>query len=376
MIIETLINIALVMAAFRAAGFSTLLFDATDVAACRMYQTNDEVWQGLEKNAAEGIGAPGSIGPMSALLFGGQVLPFLLLPAAPWLSAGSLIALLAACLLSLAPRLWSARKFHQPLLGALLHPFAVLTLLWIQWAALFRQLRGLPEFWKGRTYAPETHTPSLASFRRGPVISRHPASNKAQLTLKKLSLWSAICVLGCACGLGQTNVPASGHSPTNSVVFAPISLADQYGTDRRCDFKGNRLTVLTIANRQGFEQIGAWVLAVKERYGTKVDIEGIADVSAVPGPLRAMIRKKLKARVEYPIMLDWSGEVIRRFDLSKNVANVFLVGDRGKLLLTMHGLPDKTKLEKLFSAIDSGLGITNRVTLDPAKQTPSSRVAR
>jgi len=75
-------------------------------------------------------------------------------------------------------------------------------------------------------------------------------------------------------------------------------------------------------------------------------------------------------------MLDWSGEVIRRFDLSKNVANVFLVGARGKLLLTMNGLPDKATLEKLLSAIDSGLGATNRVTLDPAKQTPSSRAAR
>ncbi len=61
-----------------------------------MYQTNEQVWLGLGKNATEGIGAPGSIGPMSALLFGGQVLPFLLLPAVPWLSAGNLIALLAA----------------------------------------------------------------------------------------------------------------------------------------------------------------------------------------------------------------------------------------------------------------------------------------
>jgi hypothetical protein len=182
-------------------------------------------------------------------------------------------------------------------------------------------------------------------------------------------LWLTICVLGSGCGLGQTNMAAPVHSPTNSVVFAPISLADQYG-------KGNRLTVLTIADRQGCEQIGAWVLAVKERYGTKVDIEGIADVSAVPGPLRSMIRKKLKARVEYPIMLDWTGEVIRRFDLSKNLANMFLIGDGGKLLLTMHGQPDKSKLERLFSAIDSGLGTSNRVTLDPAKQTPSSRVAR
>jgi hypothetical protein len=194
--------------------------------------------------------------------------------------------------------------------------------------------------------------------------------------LEKLALSLTLCVLGCACGLAQTDATTTNPSPTNCVIFASISLPDQYGAARTCDFSHHPLTVLTVADRQGCEQIGAWVLAVKERYGTKVDIEGIADVSAVPGPLRGMIRKKLKARVEYPIMLDWSGEVIRRFDLSKNVANVFLVGARGKLLLTMHGLPDKGKLERLFSAIDSGLGTTNRLTRDPAKQTPSSRVAR
>jgi cellulose synthase/poly-beta-1,6-N-acetylglucosamine synthase-like glycosyltransferase len=166
--------------AFRAAGFATLLFDATDVAACRMYQTNEQVWLGLGKNATEGIGAPASIVPMSALLFGGQVLPFLLLPAAPGLSAGSLLCLLGACFFSLAPRLWSARKFHQPSLGAWLHPFAILALLWIQWSALFRELRGVPESWKGRTYAPETIKPSLAAVPRSSGISWRPASNKAQ----------------------------------------------------------------------------------------------------------------------------------------------------------------------------------------------------
>jgi hypothetical protein len=166
--------------AFRGAGFSTLLFDATDVAACRMYQTNEQVWLGLGKNATEGIGAPGSIGPMSLLLFGGQVVPHLLLPAVPWLSADNLIALLAACVFSITPRLWSVRKFHQPLVGALLHPIAILVLLWIQWAALFRQLRGLPESWKGRTYAPETNMPSQTSVPRRPGISWRQASNKVQ----------------------------------------------------------------------------------------------------------------------------------------------------------------------------------------------------
>ncbi|MGI8437174.1 MAG: glycosyltransferase, partial [Chthoniobacterales bacterium] len=43
---------------FRAHGFQTDLFDATDLATCRMYRTDAEVWVGLTKNTIEGLGAP------------------------------------------------------------------------------------------------------------------------------------------------------------------------------------------------------------------------------------------------------------------------------------------------------------------------------
>ena len=41
--------------AFRAAGLKTDLFDATDLAKCRMYRNASEVWFGLAKNAGEAL---------------------------------------------------------------------------------------------------------------------------------------------------------------------------------------------------------------------------------------------------------------------------------------------------------------------------------
>ena len=52
--------------AFRAAGFKTDLFDATDLATCRMYRNAREVWYGLAKNAGEALAAPGMIVPDDA----------------------------------------------------------------------------------------------------------------------------------------------------------------------------------------------------------------------------------------------------------------------------------------------------------------------
>jgi len=139
--------------AFRTAGFRTDLFDATDVATCRMYRTDADVWRGLSKNASEGLAAPKTIVPMTIALFGGQVLPFLLLAMATFLSPAARVVSAGAVALVLLPRLLSIVRFKHSLGSALLHPFGILALLAIQWHALMRQLVGRPAEWKGRQYA-------------------------------------------------------------------------------------------------------------------------------------------------------------------------------------------------------------------------------
>jgi hypothetical protein len=138
--------------AFRAAGRSTDLCDATELAACRMYRGASELWQGLAKNATEGLAAPGMIVPATVVLLGGQVLPVALAACAWWLPAGAVAPSLAAALLAYAPRLVGAVRFRQSLLGALLHPVGVAVLVAIQWHALARGLAGRPATWKGRRY--------------------------------------------------------------------------------------------------------------------------------------------------------------------------------------------------------------------------------
>lgn len=137
---------------FRQAGFATDLFDATDLATCRMYHTHAQAWQGLGKNAVEGLAAPGLIVPMTALLLGGQVLPFLLLPFAARLTPAALLFAVIAAALAWLPRLLAVRRFRQPAAAAFLHPFGVCALLGIQWHALARHLSGRPAIWKGRSY--------------------------------------------------------------------------------------------------------------------------------------------------------------------------------------------------------------------------------
>lgn len=152
--------------AFRRAGLATDLFDATDVASCRMYRDAGEVWRGLGKNAVEGIASPGKLPPITLLLLAGQVLPpvLLLLALAGALPATVLWAAVPGTLAVYLPRLVAAQRFCQPLDGALLHPVSILVFLAIQWQALGRHLLGRPAAWKGRSYgpapAPEPPSPS------------------------------------------------------------------------------------------------------------------------------------------------------------------------------------------------------------------------
>jgi glycosyltransferase involved in cell wall biosynthesis len=137
---------------FRKAGFRTDLFDATDLATCRMFHSNGEVWRGLARNATEGLASPKMILPMTIFLLGGQVLPFFWLTLSFWLSWQQILLALLAAVFALLPRLIASWRFRQPVLSALLHPIGVIGVLTIQWYAFLSSLSGRPRQWRGRVY--------------------------------------------------------------------------------------------------------------------------------------------------------------------------------------------------------------------------------
>lgn len=160
--------------AYRRAGLTTDICDATDLAVCRMYMSGVAVWRGLAKNAREGLGGPVGVWVWSLLLLGGHVLPFVMVAVCSvglfWDGferyyfpgpeteaeiasnhlAGSIALIACAC--SMGPRLLCAARFRQSWLGAVLHPVGVLLLVAIQWYATVRYWLGRPVGWKGRAH--------------------------------------------------------------------------------------------------------------------------------------------------------------------------------------------------------------------------------
>jgi len=128
----------------RRAGFRTSLIDATTLATCRMYHNTRDVWDGLSKNATEGMATPRGLPVWTFLLGVAHVLPFLF---------PSSTTIWAARISSLSFRGLLAFCFHQKWTTAIFSPVATTILLALQWKALIDRIRGQPAKWRGRIYS-------------------------------------------------------------------------------------------------------------------------------------------------------------------------------------------------------------------------------
>ncbi len=144
--------------AYRREGLTTDVFDASDLACCRMYRGWAQTIRGLMKNAHEGIANVRLIVPATLLMLMGYVAPTALaLHQLFWPETDrSLAVALTAALVSYVPRLVTAARFDRAWVAALLFPLSILLFVLLQWVAFVRNRTGSRSMWRGRAYTPTT----------------------------------------------------------------------------------------------------------------------------------------------------------------------------------------------------------------------------
>ena len=142
--------------AYRRAGLRSDLFDASDLAECRMYRGWSETCRGLMKNAHEGMANVRLIVPASLLMAMGYLAPTALaIHQLFWpVTSRTAVVSLTAALISYLPRVVTAARFDRSWLAVLLFPLSILLFLILQWVALARNLLGAHSSWRGRAYIP------------------------------------------------------------------------------------------------------------------------------------------------------------------------------------------------------------------------------
>ena len=155
--------------------------------------------------------------------------------------------------------------------------------------------------------------------------------------------------------IGVSAAPNSEPSFTPTNAPSSIELHDQFDAPQTLSFPTTNVTLLTIADKKGSEQIAGWVTPLKQRFGKRIDIRGLADVSTVPRPFRGMVRKNFQRLQTHPVMLDWSGEVVKAFTYMPDNANVLVLDARGQILKRISGEVNPKAVQDLCAAIDRAL---------------------
>ncbi len=143
---------------YRQGGWRTDVFDAGDLATCRMYRGWLQTWRGLSKNAHEGMANTRLIFPMTGLLVMGYLVPTVLALQQCLLSESAPVFTLAfaAAFISYVPRLVAAARFDRCWLAAMLLPVSIFLFVLLQWVAFLRNAVGYRPQWRGRVYATST----------------------------------------------------------------------------------------------------------------------------------------------------------------------------------------------------------------------------
>jgi hypothetical protein len=231
--------------------------------------------------------------------------------------------------------LLAAAIFRQPWGSALLHPIGVLALLAIQWLALGRQLLGRPMQWKGRAY-PSTQV------RSGAMEAVRPLLVAASLVLPSTA--AVVAGESTTAGFGATKL-----------ACRDFELRDQFNVIHRFTFPTTNVTVLTIADRKGNEQVDSWIAPIRRRFAGEINIAGIADVAGAPGWRHELIQKKFQKLRTRPVMLDWDATVTAALHSQKGVVNVFVLDRRGLVLTHATGPAVEASLQRVTLAIERAL---------------------
>lgn len=160
-----------------------------------------------------------------------------------------------------------------------------------------------------------------------------------------------LLVVATTLGGAAQSIPSS--IPTNAPSL--IELHDQFNTPQKLSFPSTNVTLLTIADKKGSEQIAGWITPLRRRFGTNIDIRGIADVSKVPRPLQALVRTRFQGLLSYPVMMDWSGEAVGAFGCVPGQANVLVLDQGGKIIKRLSGKASNKAVEDLSETVERAL---------------------
>jgi hypothetical protein len=103
-------------------------------------------------------------------------------------------------------------------------------------------------------------------------------------------------------------------------------------------------------------------MPVKQRFDTRVDIRGIADVSCVPASLRGLGQRRFRAAQTYPVMMSWTSDAVKAFAYTPGKADVLVLDRHGTILYRTSGKANDPAIQDLCDEIERALSVPTAPT--------------
>ena len=157
----------------------------------------------------------------------------------------------------------------------------------------------------------------------------------------------------------------------NPFEVQEFKLNDQFKKPHDQTFPKNKVSIFALADRKGSKQLEDWIAPFYERYTDQVDICGIANLKGVPGFMKPVLRKLFRNGLDYPVMMDWSGEVCKALSYDAGKANILIVCPMGGIRHRINGKVTEKDLKDCFSKVDELLkaDAASKLDSDSGKKT-------
>lgn len=126
---------------------------------------------------------------------------------------------------------------------------------------------------------------------------------------------------------------------------ASFTLKDQFEkTWKWSDHWRGKPTVLVMSDWKGSSYIDAWTAPLVRRFDGRISFVAMADLSLtqeapsfMQGTLQSTIRGRFADAYRIPIMMDWTGKVIRYYRMREGLPNVLYIDANGVVQLHTWG---------------------------------------
>ena len=90
-------------------------------------------------------------------------------------------------------------------------------------------------------------------------------------------------------------------------------------------------------------------------------------MKGVPRVLRPLLNSLFRKQLDYPVMMDWTGDVSEDYDYQASLANIVVLSPSGQVRYRFNGKANPSELKQCFSRIDGLLEASVSHAEEPAR---------